>query len=342
MYLKNTIFMQYLQTIGIDVSKNHLDFALYQNHQVTYLGRVNNQIKDLEAYLNQLGRKYELATTLFCLETTGVYTQPFLVVAMQAPASVWLQSALEISQSLGLKRAKNDVLDAQAIAEYAFRQQDKARLYVAPNELLSQIQCLLKIRSNLLATAKRLEVPIHEAELFNSAKIAEKMANSVQNTLAGISEDLQTIEQDLMDLLAEDEQLQKNFELTQSVVGVGKITALEILVTTRNFTKFETPEQYACYCGVVPFGKSSGKIKGKNKISFLAHQRMKMLLHMCALSAVRHDPELKAYYERKVKAGKSKMSVLNAVRNKIILRIFAIIKKQQKYEKKDLKNLECS
>jgi transposase len=334
--------MEFSQAIGIDVSKDYLDFAVYQNHQRTYLGRISNQVAHLQDFMENLQKTYPPESTLFCLETTGIYTQPFLLVGMQIEAKVWLQSALEISQSLGIKRSKNDVLDAQDIAEYAFRGQDKARFYQAPSQILTEIQALLSLRARLLESQKRLKVPIKEAKTFSTPSISALLEKCTDNTLEGIKDDLKQIEQALVALLEQDETLKKNYELSQSVVGVGKWTSLEILCTTQNFTKFQEAAQYASYCGVVPFAKSSGKKKGKKRISFFANKTMKWHLHMCALSAVRHDEELKAYYERKIKEGKPKLVILNAIRNKIILRIFAVIKKQEKYEKKVAQNLECS
>ncbi|MDX1903425.1 MAG: IS110 family transposase [Thermonemataceae bacterium] len=334
--------MEFSQTIGIDVSKDYLDFALYQNNQRAYLARVSNQVVDLQSFMESLQKTYSFENTLFCLETTGIYTQPFLLVGMQVQARIWLQSALEISQSLGVKRSKNDVLDAQEIAEYAFRQQDKAQLYQAPGVILTKIQALLSLRARLLESSKRLKVPLQEAQLFSSPSIATLLDKCSEHTLEGIKDDLKQIEQELLALLDLDERLKKNFELIQSVVGVGKWTSFEVLLTTQNFMKFKQAEQYASYCGVVPFAKDSGKKKGRRKVSFFANKAMKAQLHMCALSAIRHDAELQAYYERKIKEGKPKLLVLNAVRNKIILRIFAVIRKQQKYEKKVLQNLDCS
>lgn len=334
--------MPFSQTIGIDVSKDYLDFAVYHQHQRTYLGRINNQVSDLEGFIESLSKTYPLENSLFCLETTGIYTQPFLVVAMQIQAKVWLQSALEISQSLGIKRSKNDVLDAQDIAEYAFRQQDKARFYQAPSSNLAQIQALLSLRTRLLESSKRLKTPLKEAKTFSSSSISALLDKCSDHTLAGIQEDLKQIEKELLALLDQDEVLKKNYELTCSVVGVGKWTSLDILCTSQNFSKFDQAAQYASYCGVAPFVKSSGKKKGKAKISFFANKTMKSKLHMCALSAIRHDEELKAYYERKIKEGKPKLVILNAIRNKIILRIFAVIKKQEKYEKKVPLILDCS
>ncbi len=100
------------------------------------------------------------------------------------------------------------------------------------------------------------------------------------------------------------------------------------------FTRYENAKQLACYCGVVPFEHSSGtSIKKRSKVHHMANKTLKKQLHLCALSAKTYDPELKAYFERKVKEGKPKMLVINNVRNKLVHRICAVIKKQQPYIK---------
>lgn len=89
----------------------------------------------------------------------------------------------------------------------------------------------------------------------------------------------------------------------------------------------------ACYCGVVPFEHQSGtSIRYKPRVSVFADKGLKTLLHLAAMSAIRLNNELRVYYRRKVEDGKNKMSVLNAVRNKIIHRIFAVIKNQTMYK----------
>ena len=99
--------------------------------------------------------------------------------------------------------------------------------------------------------------------------------------------------------------MQKHFRLITSVVGIGMITAIAFLIYTQDFTAFENGRQFACYAGVAPFEYSSGSsIRGKTKTSPLANRKMKALLSNCASAAVQHDPELKAYYQRKVKQGK--------------------------------------
>ena len=85
----------------------------------------------------------------------------------------------------------------------------------------------------------------------------------------------------------------------------------------------------ACYAGVAPFPYQSGtNIKGRTKVHPLADKKLKSLLNMCAIVAVRHDKELKAYYERKVEEGKAKMLVINNVRRKLLSRVFVVINRK--------------
>jgi transposase len=105
-----------------------------------------------------------------------------------------------------------------------------------------------------------------------------------------------------------------------------------LFVFTRGFSAFENGKQLACYCGVVPFNKLSGtSVRYKPGVSPFANKKLKKLLHLCALAALRFDTGLKAYYERKVAEGKNKMSIINAIRNKLILRIFAVLRDDRSY-----------
>ena len=112
-----------------------------------------------------------------------------------------------------------------------------------------------------------------------------------------------------------------------------QITAANVLVTTNEFLNIKEAKQYACYAGVAPFKDESGKIKRRQKVSHKANKKMKKLFHLLAMSAIRMKGEMKMYYERKLAEGKNKMSVLNAIRNKIILRIFSCVKNKRYYEK---------
>ena len=112
------------------------------------------------------------------------------------------------------------------------------------------------------------------------------------------------------------------------------ITAVNLITTTNEFLSITEAKKYACYSGVAPFEHSSGSsVRGKTKVSHMANKKTKTLLHLAALSAIQVKGEIKEYYKRKVEQGKNKMSVLNAVRNKIIQRVFACVKKDRFFEK---------
>ena len=135
-----------------------------------------------------------------------------------------------------------------------------------------------------------------------------------------------------------DELIQSNItiktivERVSSIKGIGKQTAINLYVYTKGFTEFDNGKQLACYCGVVPFTKSSGtSVRYKSGVSPFANRKLKKLLHLCAMAAIRWNVDMKLYYERKVGEGKNKMSVINAVRNKLVLRIFAVVRDERIY-----------
>lgn len=122
------------------------------------------------------------------------------------------------------------------------------------------------------------------------------------------------------------------FGIITSVQAIGTQTAAQLIIPTNEFKDIRDSKKFACYSGFAPFPKESGLFKGKNRVSPMANKKMKMLLHMAALVAIVHNSDLKTYYERKVAEGKIKMSVINAVRNKLIHRIFTCVNQNRKYE----------
>ena len=127
--------------------------------------------------------------------------------------------------------------------------------------------------------------------------------------------------------------MQKKFEIAKSVHGVGKQTALFVLVYTNGFTLFDEWRKFACYCGLAPFEHTSCiSIRGKTRVSHLANKKLKSLLTMCALNTIKKENEFKIYYDRRIAEGKSAMSTINILRNKIVSRIFAAVKRGTPYQ----------
>ena len=120
--------------------------------------------------------------------------------------------------------------------------------------------------------------------------------------------------------------------LISSVDGVGKCIAGQVIVDTNEFKNIKEGKEYACYSGVTPFEHSSGSSVGSRSHD-RANKGSKTLFYMAAIGAIRMAGDLKAYYERKVAAGKHKMSVMSSMRNKLILWVFACVRNNSVYQK---------
>jgi transposase len=321
--------------IGIDVSKEHLDFALYnpKTAKNSYLGRCSSNYKAIGEMVKKICTEHKGTKILFCMEATGYYSEYVAFYLHQEQFFVWVENALHIKRSLGLIRGKNDKVDSERIAEYAYRYADKFLAYNPPSEPISKLQRLQRLRENLVECKKKLETQLKEAKRYVTMEEMTLLHKHSEASLSGLQENIKAVSRQINEILYSEEDIAKNFDLICSVPGVGQVTATELIIATRNFTLFEKAEKLACYCGVAPFGHSSGKITGRKRVSNLADKRLKTLLHMCAVSILsRKKGELYDYYVKKTGEGKNKRLVINALRNKLIHRIFACVSKGVAYE----------
>ena len=324
--------------IGIDVSKSTLDVGLLDaenpgsvNHQ-----QVSNNDAGIDAMLKWLQRlnEFSFENSLFCLEHTGMYNYPLLQFFSQRNASVWVENAVQIKKSLGLQRGKNDKIDAMRIAQYAHRLRDHVKLWKPVREVIDRLKHLSALRERLVETKKRLLTPVEELSKLGNESMAKVLQKSMNKTMKGLDKDLQAIENQMKDIIDKDDDLKRLYELVTSVVGIGFVTAVNLLVYTNEFKLFSNHRQFACYSGVAPFEYRSGSsIRGKTKVNPMANKKMKRYLHMASLTGIKLDEGLKTYFERKVSEGKNKMSVLNAIRNKLLARVFAVVNRGFAYQK---------
>lgn len=328
--------MHFKYFIGIDVSKNTLDFCLVCAGKVLFYLQTTNTSKGIQDFVKQCKKQFnvELTESLICMEHTGIYNYPVLDYLSGKQACVWLEAALQIKHSSGLQRGKNDKIDAQRIAYYAYRNQDKIRLWKPARQVIKELKTLTALRSRIINAKKQLKTALQEGEQFFNTALQKKMQQCCQHSLKALDQDLAKVNKQLDQIIVSDEELNRLFNLITSIEGIGPVTAREVLITTNEFKNFTEPKRYACYVGVAPFHHRSGtSVRGKTRVSHLANKDVKTLLHMAALSAINNCGELRAYYQRKVAEGKNKMLVINAVRNKLVLRIFAVVRNNQKYDK---------
>ncbi|QYS85998.1 IS110 family transposase [Flavobacterium oreochromis] len=319
--------------IGIDISKEYFDATLLVESNIQKHNQFANSVKGVKGFLKWLKQENaSIENTLICMEHTGMYSKVLSSVLLAKNCNTWIEMSLKIIRSSGLQRGKNDKIDSERIALYAFKNQDEVTLFKAPKKSLEKIRVLLSLREKMVAFKATLITNVNELKLLDKElyRITQKHQ---KQSIKGINQDIKKIEKDLETLILEDEKLNSLYNTITSVPGVGKVTALSLICFTKEFTTFQSPRQLACYCGVVPFEYTSGKsIRAKPKVHFMANKKLKKQLHMCALSCVMHNPEMKIYYQRKVAEGKSKMLVLNNVRNKLVHIICACVRENRHYQ----------
>ena len=312
---------------GIDISKTTIDIT-FMNADATDKTKhlkINNDIKTIAAFVDKITKVEDLQNTLFTCEHTGVYTMPFITVMHLKQLNYWVVPAIEIKRSQGLHRGKNDKADSKMIALYALTHQHQYIPSILPEAAIQQLKLLFTEREKILKAIALFErSQENESYLHKDVFAVIKKLNRQQ--IDHLNKALLQVEKQLLLIIKQHNELNKQYELLTSVPGIGKQTAIYLIITTRSFKAFKTWRQMACYAGVAPFEYSSGtSIKGRSKVNHVADKKMKSMLQMCVLSAIKHDAEIKHYYEKKKAEGKHVMLVMNNIRCKLLARAFAVI-----------------
>lgn len=328
--------MNYSGFVGIDVSKDTLDVSLCRvlSDQLPLVHQVfENAPKGFKAIIKWLKENQAKPNELlFCLEHTGVYSLKVSYWLEEKEYSYVLENPLQVKRSLGLVRGKNDKADSRHLARYAARHHEELKLCKMPSKLLSSLKTLLSHREMLSRQKKELLQNEKRLEILSKTTDVKLIRKQNHQHLQLLETQLSGIEEKLEGLSKSDQTIAENVELIRSIPGIGLIIALNMIVQTNNFIGFGNGRQFACYCGSAPFEYSSGtSVKGKTKVHPMGNRQMKGLLSNGAHAAIKHDKQIKKYYERKISEGKPKLLVLNAVRCKLINRAFSVIKRRTPY-----------
>lgn len=319
--------------IGVDISKLKLDSIGINPNSETILQHqiIDNTSSKINSYLKKIIKKYGIENTLVVFENTGVYGYFLAYELYKLQIDYCNLSALEIHKSVGIRRAKSDKIDALIIAQYALANSFKLEVSSFTKEHLTKLKVLHTQREKVIK-AIRTFGNNKESEQFLPKEIVTELTKTNDSIIKNLKKNLKYIDAQILEIINNNQALKKNYQLIQSIPGIGPQTATYLLIVTKGFTCFDNARQLACYAGVAPFPYQSGSsIKGRNKVSHLADKKLKSLLNMCALNAKKYDHQIKTYFDNKVDEGKNKMLILNNIRNKLLHRVFAVIKRQQPY-----------
>lgn len=334
MVFKN--FKKFKIFVGIDVSKLKLDVAVVIMGVVCTSFTVKNNAAGFKELLKRIQKlpDYQLANTMFCMESTGIYHITLAEYLAEQSASVWVENAYTMKHSQGLVRGKSDKLDARLIGEYAYRHADKFRPFDVPSLAIRQLEAVHKQRSKLLKIKQQILLEIKEYEAMEMLEIASIKREMVAGTLESIDEAIKTCRKKMKQIIQENEELKALYDLVTSVEGVDLLMGVYLIFSTGSFKRITNARKYATMIGIVSFehqsGSSSNRRKGTSKFADMVGKKM---ITNAMGNAIRRYGGLRPYYERKIKEGKPANQVLNACKNKLVHRIFAVVKSGKPYDK---------
>lgn len=315
--------------IGIDISKKTLDVVLYSpskrhSDEETYL-KVSNDSAGFNEIFSWLKKKRITSRDLVIgMENTGIYGFDLRLYLESKQVDYCAFMPLDLKHSLGLIRGKNDKVDAERIAYYTWLHRDELHYSRLSGSSILRLQELSVERKRFVKQLAEYESLLTEVK--DRSKTASYSRSEKAKTF--LEEEIKDVEREMQETIEHAPVLLKNYTLLLSIKGIGSMNAISTIIHTNNFEGFETARQYACYLGIAPFEHTSGTtVKGKPKVSHIGAKLLKADLSQAAKSAVVWDKEMKTYYERKIKEGKAYGVVLNAVKFKLVCRMFAVVRR---------------
>ncbi|WP_080056308.1 IS110 family RNA-guided transposase [Spirosoma aerolatum] len=312
--------------IGIDIAKASFTVALplTNGHFLDY--SLPNNPAGFSQLLDLLP-----AHSQCVLEASGPYYLPLALwlTHQRIPLSVLNPLVVRRFAQMLLRRTKTDKADARLLSQFGANQTPPC--WQAPTTLMSQLTQLQTLLEQYINQRTALR---NQQEAFTHSGVPNPiLEQSLQKSLEHLDEQIQTLEQQL-DQLANTEYT-KLYAHLQSIPGIGRKTALCLLVLTRGFSRFESAKQLVSFVGLAPRVFESGSsVNGKGHICKLGNNRIRQLLYMASMQAKKANPACRSLYDRLVGAGKPKLVALIAVAHKLVRQCFAVARSGLNFDQK--------
>lgn len=321
-----------MQIYGIDLAKEKFDVSFLRssskNGSVTPAHKVvRNTENGIKTFLAGIA-----PDSVLVAEHTGVYGERLLKLCTEMNVKIaYVGGHVIHTYKSAPDRGKTDEQDCNVLREFGERFTDKLIYTTFPEEEIYELRQLSRQRTMLVEERKRI-ITADKTE-DNRPYRSEAVKHSIRKVIDLLNEEIKDMEKEMLAIIRKYDKLSNSYDIITSVNGVGLVTAVELIVKTRNFTTITTAKQYAAYAGTAPYEKSSGKMNQGAHVSKWGNRRSKTLLYICAESARMHNKEMKLYYERRtVIDKKAHHYVLNAIANKLLRLIFSLINKNEKYD----------
>jgi transposase len=296
--------------VGIDVAKAQLDVAVRPSAEQWVAA------PDEEGIAALVARLQALRPTLIVLEATGGRELPVAAAVATAGLAVAVVNPRQVrdfARAIG-QLAKTDALDAQVLARFAEVVRPTPR--PLPDAQAQELSALLTRRHQLIA--------MRTAERQRLDTAVPRVRAHIQRHIAWLEQELADLDRTLHDALQASPLWREKEDLLRSVPGIGPTTALTLLAEVPELGRLDR-KAIAALVGVAPFNCESGTMRGR-RIVWGGRARVRAALYMATLAATKHNPTIRAFYQRLCTAGKPKKVALTACMHKLLLIANAILR----------------
>jgi transposase len=303
--------------VGIDVSKDRLDVAVRPSGEVFAIER--NPVG-----LEQLTLRLEaLSPHIVALEASGGFETVVAaaLAAVRLPVVVVNPGQIRAFAKAVGQRAKTDPIDAGVIAHFAEATRPEPR--PLPDEATRLLADLVARRRQIL------EMMVAERQREKRVTVPH-LRKSIERLLKALKRELTSVDTDINDAVRGSPVWREKEDLLASVPGIGPTIARTLIAEMPELGRLSR-RQIAALAGLAPFTRQSGKWRGK---SFIGGGRtvVRTALFMGAMVAKRHNPVLRAFFNRLVAGGKPKMVALIAVARKLLTMLNAILRDRRPWQ----------
>ena len=288
--------------VGIDVSKKNLVIAVRPGDEHWTVANDEDGIGELATRLKSIGPRLVVleATGGIELAVTGSLADAGLLVAVVNPRQV-----RDFAKAMG-QLAKTDRLDAQAIARFGEVVQPTPRpMRDAEAQALS---ALLSRRRQLVGMLTQEKNRLHAAQ--------PAVRRDIRQHIVYMEKRLEKLDDDLGSTLRKSPLWRERDDLLRGVPGVGQVLSVTLLAELPELGTLNR-KQIAALVGVAPLNRDSGLLRGHRTV-WGGRARVRATLYMATLSATRHNPVIRAFYEHLCASGKAKKVALTACMRKML------------------------
>ena len=308
--------------VGIDISKDTFDAAWLLDGKKNHL-KLENNVKGFKRLLAEVPTESH-----FAMEATGEYhlNCARYLSSCGKPVAVLNPFAVKMHMQSDLRRCKNDKADSYSIAKFAAEK--KTDCWTCPTDDEIKLKHLDAVVDGLQKQIRQSKNILHS---LTQVSLRDDLAVSIiKKTISGLEALMERARSRQLEIIEANKK--EEVALACSIPGIGLETSLKFFTHVGDVNRFESSRSLISWIGLTPRNAQSGTSIHKNGcISRMGCTRLRGQFYMCAVVAIKYNPDCKAFYNRLKESGKPSKVALIAVANKLIRQLYAVLTKKEAY-----------